>query len=221
MLTYYPETFTGLSDFETAKQQLEIHREKVTELGSIIRNHGVHDCVGVALLHKHFELFDYERLVEGFSGDRRCCRPTTILDDSAVTPYMWKVRPNCSGASVYHPLEFLPTNDERLKFANLSVPVVSKKEFLAEMASKLIELKLTETFGISLLHRETIARSQGEILVETTDDDERELLFSVVARGAIDPNRLTQTLWKFSETSSSALECNHCNHCGHCIHCWH
>ena len=115
----------------------------------------------------------------------------------------------------------IPTNDERLRFSDLSVPVLNNRDFLGEMANKLIDLGLTETFGLSLLHREDIPRAEGELLVETTDEQARLLLFSVVARGVFDPDRLTQTLWKFSDETASVTECNHCNHCWHCTHCWH
>ena len=222
MLPYHPQTFAQLNEFETAREMLESRKDDVDNLGLIICKHRLNEYVGVSLLHKHFELSERERLVEGFAGDKRCCRATAVFDDSSVTPYMWKVERAPSDGWRYHPLEFLPTNDTRLDFVKLSKPVIDNTEFLAEFASELVASSLTETFGISLLHRQVIRRSDADMLVETTNAGTRELLFSVVPRGSVDPIRLTKTLWAFSGTDESDTQCAHCVHCDHyCTHCDH
>jgi hypothetical protein len=221
MLAYHPEVFQSLYDFPDARRQLFVHQAKIQELGSVVRQNHMEEVVGVSLLHKHFALSPNERLVEGYLGDKRCCRPKDVANCLGVLPYMWKVTPNYGAEWRYHPLEFFPSTDERLNFSDLTNRVLSNDVFLTEMASKLMELELTDMFGISILHRTSIPLSQNEILVETTNEASRTLLFSAMVRDNIPPQTvLTKTLWRFDCDVHREQACGHCVHCSsHCAHC--
>ncbi|TAF50707.1 MAG: glycerol-3-phosphate ABC transporter substrate-binding protein [Oscillatoriales cyanobacterium] len=198
MLTSYkPDVFDTLEHFFTARDLLEQAQDNMTELGAIIRSHGLQKQVGICLLHKHFDLSDNERLVEEFDGNNAYVKPTAEYGDAI--PYMWKVEQNqASGEWVWFPLEFVRVTE----------------------AVKLSELGMTGMFGISILHRDAIKVAEGEILVESTDDEARVLTLSSVPRQNVDRTTLTQTLWQFpnAEGFEVGAMCSHCTHCTHCTH---
>ncbi|WP_293338838.1 glycerol-3-phosphate ABC transporter substrate-binding protein [Microcoleus sp. CAWBG58] len=220
MLTSYkPDVFDSLDHFFTARDLLEQAQDNMTELGAIIRSHGLQKQVGICLLHKHFDLSDNERLVEEFDGNNAYVKPTADYGDAI--PYMWKVEQNqASGELVWFPLEFVRVTEAVSAAVERSAAVVNNSEFLHEIAGKLSELGMTGMFGISILHRDAIKVAEGEILVESTDDEARVLTLSSVPRQNVDRTTLTQTLWQFpnAEGFEVGAMCSHCTHCTHCTH---
>jgi hypothetical protein len=143
-----------------------------------------------------------------------------------VTAYLWKVEAaQQSGTWNYFPLEFARVNHDTHKIKDAAELVTSNHEFLAEMATKLLELGLADIFGIAIIHRDLIKLAEGEIIVETTDDAARTLTCSATVQASINPDKLTQTLWTFepNEPVKGATACyihNNCRHCvRHCLHC--
>ncbi len=218
LTTYKPEAFANLETFEAAREQLEDRKELLPELGAVIRRHGLNQQIGISLLHKHFDLMPEELLVEEFEGNHAYIRPTAECADSL--PYMWKLEQDKhSGESTWTPLEFVRRTDAA-EVAERAATVAQNPTFLKELAEKLADLGVTNLFGFSVLHRETIHVAEGNILVESTDDDARVLMFSALPRTEVDPKTLTQTLWKFSAEGGveGVTECSHCTHCTHCTH---
>ncbi|MEG4799182.1 glycerol-3-phosphate ABC transporter substrate-binding protein [Microcoleus sp. ARI1-B5] len=220
MLTSYKrDVFDSLEHFFTARDLLEQAQDNMTELGAVIRRHGLQKQVGICLLHKHFDLWDNERLVEEFDGNNAYVKPTAEYSDAI--PYMWKVEQNqVSGEWVWFPLEFVRVTEAVSPAVERSAAVVSNSEFLNEIAAKLSELGMTGMLGISILHRDAIKVAEGEILVESTDDEARVLTLSSVPRQNVDRATLTQTLWQFpnAEGFEVGAMCSHCTHCTHCTH---
>lgn len=220
MLTAYKsDVFDGLQDFFVARDELVESQAMLSELGDVIRRHQLEKYVGMCLLHKHFHLATEERLVEEFVGNNAYIKPTTDYTDAL--PYMWMVKPSeTPGEWVWYPLEFV-RNDGSISEAIARMEAVTgNQDFLNEIAAKLSELGLSNMFGISILHRDAIKIAEGEILVESTDDQQRVLTFASVPRPSVDPATLTQTLWKFPAAGGveSLAECSHCTHCTHCTH---
>ncbi|MEG4111251.1 MULTISPECIES: glycerol-3-phosphate ABC transporter substrate-binding protein [unclassified Microcoleus] len=220
MLTSYkPDVFDSLEHFFTARDLLEQAQDNMTELGAIIRSYGLQKQVGICLLHKHFDLADNERLVEEFDGHNAYVKPTAEYGDAI--PYMWKVeKDRASGNWVWFPLEFVRVSEAVSAAIKRSEAVVNNSEFLNEIAGKLSDLGMTDMFGISILHRDAIKVAEGEILVESTDDEARVLTLSSVPRQDVDRATLTQTLWQFpnDEGVEVGAMCSHCTHCTHCTH---
>ncbi len=223
---YDPNIFNQLNDFSIAREQLEKCQDNLWELGDLICAHNLHQEVGISLLHKHFDLKPQERLVEEFVDNQFHIKPCTEGNCSEMTPYLWKAEPNQeSGDWNYFPLEFAHANHEMLKVKDVAKSVTSNHEFLAEMATKLSELGLTDIFGIAIIHRDLIQLDEGEIIVETTDEAGRTLTCSATVQASIDQDKLTQTLWTFTlnESIKGAAACflhNSCSHCvRHCLHC--
>lgn len=218
---YDPQVFTQLNVFEDARARLKSAIGKMEELGDIIRHYGVSKSVGVSLLHKHFELLPNERLVEGVALENNLqCKPAILESEESISPYMWKVEKKPDGSMRFYPLEYLWNGHSVFNNISPRMSFLHNETFLESFALKLIELEVDSLFGLSVLHRECIKVGKDEMLVETTDDAERTLLFSAVPIGTYAPESLTQTLWQFDALGSVRYQdCNHCFHCSHCNHC--
>jgi hypothetical protein len=223
---YDSKVFSRLNDFSIARERLENSKGNLLELGDIICSHNLYEEVGISLLHKHFDLNPHERLVEKFVDNKFYIKPWAEENCSEITPYLWKAESNHESEEWnYFPLEFAHINDDTAKIKEIAESVTTNHEFLAEMAAKLSELGLADTFGIAVIHRDSIELAEGEIVVETTDETARILTCSATFQASIDPDKLTQTLWTFTpnESLKGARACiahDKCSHCiGHCVHC--
>jgi hypothetical protein len=63
VLDYDPNVFDSLPDFFVARDDLDRLQKRIASLGEIVCSHGLHDVLGIALLHKHFDIFHQERIV--------------------------------------------------------------------------------------------------------------------------------------------------------------
>lgn len=221
-VAYEPKIFQELNEFRIAKQRLAESQEKLTELGNVICRHGRQNQVGMSLLHKHYNLHPDERSVEELVDNCSYIKPQTENHWDGATPYLWKAQRNPkSRAWIYYPLEFIRHPSIGAEVEEKAEAIFSDREFLSDMAAKLFELGLTDTFGIAIPHRDVIKLEEGEILVETTDEQTRTLTCSPALASSISLGELTQTLWKFTPKQNVNVlgQCvMHCNaHChGHC-----
>jgi hypothetical protein len=121
MLNFYnPDTFTKLNGFNEAKDLLNQHRRKLTDLGKVIIAHNMHEKVGVSLLHKHFDLLETEKLVEKFSKNDVSVEPRKSEDLGNIVPYLWKLDSfNENKLPSYLPLEFIEVSSTTKEAADL------------------------------------------------------------------------------------------------------
>jgi hypothetical protein len=223
---YDAGVFQRLNEFHIARDQLEVHRELLTQLGDIICLHGLHRRVGISLLHKHFEVSDNELVVREFIHNVSYIKPWAIDALSSTLPYIWKAEIN-DGRAVYYPLEFCDY-PERLKADARSDLEILKESpaFLTAFANKLNQLGLIEIFGLmSLRSRAGFTLAPDETLLETTDEERRILTLRPAQVSEVEGLDTTQTLWMYTPAPSrigaviSGAECS--NHCAaHCLaHC--
>ncbi|QFS51535.1 hypothetical protein [Nostoc sphaeroides] len=107
LTTYEPSIFDGLNKFPVARQCLEKHKDALREAGAVICKHGLQQKVGLALLHKHFDLLPHERLIENIEDSKVYINPIIGVDDAAILPYLWKLNyTNVTQNSSWFPLEF-------------------------------------------------------------------------------------------------------------------
>ena len=102
---YDARVFQRLNEFHLARDYLEDKRESLTELGDVICRHGLHQRVGVSLLHKHFEISENELVVREFDRNVSYIKPWNIDQLSSPVPYLWKAQIS-NGRALYYPLEF-------------------------------------------------------------------------------------------------------------------
>lgn len=221
MLTHYsPTEFYNLQEFPIAKRCLVNARQHLMELGGIICKHNVHQQVGIALLHKHFELSAHERLVEEPVANGFIIQPVANDAETELIPYLWKAAPIAQGETHWFPLEFARVQQATMETQTFAQSIAASEAFLTEMACKLSTLQLANIFGLCTLHRTTLTPGTHEIVLETTDDVNRVLKLAVTPEQQTSPDRITQTLWRFAPTTTPDVAgyCWHCTHCSHCDH---
>ena len=215
---YMPQVFDNLNQFHVAKIYSEENKRLLPQLGKVICKYNLEQKVGVALLHKHFNLMPGERLVEQFTDDTVNIAPISNPDDNAIIPYMWKFDSDNPLKQSWFPLEFQYQSKTTVDKFNIAKIIEAETEFLQEMAVKLQELNLENVFAISVLHREAIALKEGQIRLETTNHTERLLTIAAVDRDSIEAQNITETLWYFTADSDFEVSGMCESHCySHCV----
>ena len=219
---YDASVFTKLKPFNTAKQSLDHNKTALNDLGSVICRHGLQDKVGIALLHKHFDVQVNERLVEEFTENKLLISPCSAMYTEAATPYMWKFQLSTqSDEFMLYPLEFVHPSSPNVSHATgLTKALSENKDFVEEFATELLNMNLLDVFGITALHRDSLEVHEDEVRLETTNYDDRLLTISVASVGDIDHSTLTETQWTFTPDKDFkilGLCSSHCfSHCqGH------
>jgi hypothetical protein len=220
---YDAGVFQRLNEFHVARDRLEENRESLAELGDVICLHGLHDRVGVSLLHKHFEISDNELVVREFVGNVSYIKPWKVDHQSSPVPYLWKAE--ISGRSaLYYPLEFCDYPDPLKAEARRDLEILNgSPAFLTAFANRLADLGLIEIYGlVSLRSRDGFILEEGETLLETTDEERRILTLRPAPTSEVAGLDTTQTLWIYSPAPSrvgavvaGATCAVHC--AGHCL----
>jgi hypothetical protein len=225
MVDYDPAVFDRLPQFREAKASLARHHDQLSHPGEVIVGHGLHETIGVSLLHQHFPLFCNEVLVRRFEDANYVTMAPSRPTDRSV-PYLWQVQRNGEGWA-FVPLEFVEVDDQRAEDVER---VTAASSFLQQMADSLATHGLTEVFGIATTNIKELRVAPEEILVETTDAAERVLTIRPEGRAGVDIHELTETFWTFTpehscnrpETLGTCKASQHCQqHCKqHChAHC--
>lgn len=153
-------------------------------------------------------------------------RPLKANGAHNAIPYLWKLARSTSGEGFY-PLEFVEYEPCYRQDARAQVEMIARShEFLSHIADKLIELAVTDVFGIvSLCSRKPFSIKDDERLLEFTDELTRTLTLEPAPESKVRTMHTTQTLWvflppvKIGAPRWNGTECSgHCiSHChGHC-----
>jgi len=196
---YSPKVFDNLYTFHTAKQSLSANERHLEKIGEVICRHGMEKHFGISLLHQHFPVNSHEWLVERVVERNTRIQPIAREEnDKTISAYMWKVeRDPTTGIANWFPLEFMRNTD----FPDQSL--ADKQEFLEDVAARILDLGLEQTFGISLSHRDVITASPEEMLVETSSGKSRVIQFSPMLLEEINPEELLPTFWTFTPDNES------------------
>jgi hypothetical protein len=188
--------FQALNDFPIARDRLAADPESVLTLGDVICHYGLHDVVGVTLLHKHFEIADDELVVREFVDNVSYMTACDVDRLPALRPYLWKAEVDDDGAA-WFPLEFCAYPDDVRGIAEDELDLLAgSTAFLAEFAARLAALDLTEIFGLAHLRsRDGLVLADGETLLETTDEENRILTLRPAQPVEVEGLDTTQTLW--------------------------
>ncbi|MCW2720661.1 MAG: hypothetical protein QOG20_1596 [Pseudonocardiales bacterium] len=200
---YDSGVFQRLNDFSVARGYLGHSRDYVTELGDLICHHGLHEVLGVTLLHKHFEITGDEMVVREFVDGVSYMRPWDVEALPLVLPYLWKAEVD-GGHADYFPLEFCAypagIQDEVERDLDRLRDSVG---FLAAFAEALDALGLREVFGLAHLRsRDGLTLGAGETLLETTDEVNRILTLRPARAQEVEGLDTTQTLWIYRPAPS-------------------
>jgi hypothetical protein len=220
---YDARVFQRLNEFHLARDYLEDKRKSLAELGDVICRHGLHQRVGVSLLHKHFEISDNEFVVREFVRNVSYIKPWNIDQLSSPVPYLWKAQIS-NGRALYYPLEFCEYSQYLQADARHDLEILNgSRDFLTAFANTLADLGLIEIFGLaSLRSRDGIVLEPGETLLETTDEERRTLTLRPARTSEVKALDTTQTLWIYVPRPSrvgAVIGGANCSvHCaGHCL----
>lgn len=195
--SYDRSTFNALPEFEDARDRLDTERDKIPLLGEVICEYGLHDVLGVSLLHKHFPLFEGEQIVKRIDRDENVAVMYPTRADPDHRAYTYALRDGRADA-VFEPVEFFPESPVTDRLPTLTDVVEKGDDFLAEFAETAVELGVSNLFGPTVRHLELLDYDdEGQMTVERTDHEKRLLTVTVENRTDVDPTATTETLWVF------------------------
>lgn len=146
------------------------YRDEIQEMLVLIEEFELEDFVKVQILHRHFELFENEMLVESEAKNESVWKSVVLpvdMEDFNVKesiPYVFKFQPDRLGASLY-PLEFSTSSE----FKNPYDLMFSKNGFLKAIYLYLKQNDLLDAIGISLIEENSSCAN-----LETTPCGERK-----------------------------------------------
>jgi len=198
--------------------------------GALFRQYGVEDFIGLQLLHKHFDVYEGELIVDQHDGNVSIAEPMTwdsllsIHAPLGVIAHRFKV----TESAHLIPLEFSVVSEQNSFVADAYQQLISPEHaiFLYEFSRLLAKFNLLNVFGIGLKSFEKCDT------VETTTDGDRFQVtrsrqdYQTWMKQALpiqqQPLFETPVFWDFTEhdfDDQMKLMCWHCSHCGH--HCGH
>ncbi|AWX21600.1 MULTISPECIES: hypothetical protein [Bacillus] len=219
--SYNSLAYANLHEFEVVREKSTKYNNKLEELGKIIKKHNLENVVGICLLHKHFNIYDEERLVRTFVDNKFKLKPE-VVNESQLIPYMFAFTKISKNESLnMYPVEYLKINTDTESYRENLKQLMDNESFLNEFKNSLLENNLSQVFGLSFLPYKLFDLKEGEMLLETEDSDLRtENSVSDIRNLKIErvPNVergegiTTKTLWDFSARTGE-MNCHH--HCDH------
>lgn len=211
---YSSLAFANLHEFDIAKKLMQGKEEDITNLGEIIKKHDMGKIVGVSLLHKHFNLFEDEKLVRKYQSKKFKIAPE--FGNEKITPYAFAFAKTKKDQQVtLYPVEFIELMESTEVYKENLNKLNEKHDFSREFKNYLLERNIQEIFGISFLPYHLIKLNNDEMLLETHDDastDERALKIEPVQSSSGNVGVTTKTLWDL-ESGQGNMNCKH--HCDH------
>jgi hypothetical protein len=198
--SYSPEQFNSLPSFSQAQANLGVVHDSLAVFGRVLQRHGLSNDVGLALLHRHFDLEFDEILVETVIPlkSESIGSPRVVGGSAKALPHLFRtVFDPTSGDYVWYPTEFVDAQHDDGTLAARYANFAAHAEFLKDMADVLQAEGALDAIGLSLFHgREKIFCDDDEVLVESTDDIERTLVMRPGKCSAVNVTS-TPTLWRF------------------------
>ncbi len=159
--------------------------------GQILAQHDAQERFGISLLHKHFDLQEGEIIVETKSIDSKefTISVSSIYDQNNKVPSMWRF---VEGEKTIQATQWVQSNG----YNSIGHVIDSDLPLLLALRDTIIELGCINRFGIGLLHRNSKLKD-SEILMESTDEDNRLQEMKLIQKSTLDKDGSIQTLWSF------------------------
>jgi hypothetical protein len=210
--SYEHQNFASLAVFNEAERHLSEKLHMIPRLGKIICNYNIQDVVGVALLHKHFDVFSAERVVRKYECQEARIYPETNLADLAGCGWRFVDR-------AWYPVEFANTTNVYGSFLEAET-LRANTEFLKAYGEELRLLDVANLFGLASLHGvRRLAPNKHQTILER-NDGKRRLRLQIVDLQDLESINATQTLWTFE--GYGRIDCPPpCQVCNTPLHCEH
>lgn len=219
---YDPAVYAALPTIRQAHDALdEVLPKDMEAISRLFVGHGVHDRLGLCLLHRHFDLAADERLVEtvqpkGPPELYEFCSTCTGHDVISKTS---PVRDQALGVVSAHSWVLNEEgNISAYEFQDGTHTVDMPKAFLTELAALLKARGLLGVFGIHAHHRH--GHDPEGVLIEINDPYSRTNIVTNVPVKDSDGEPVTHVLWQFTPPEEEGgipiitLAC-HCS--GRCV----
>jgi len=213
---YNPAIYNSLMDVEDANKSMSVDKDdRLVRMRALMAKHNVSGIAAVQLLHRHFDLDSDERLAERVSYDPAQVISEAVDKSCELLPHMWKVsKENVDGKNtlIWRPCEWIrmdivekkdKTKTAQLQRARLSTvqaqfdKLSKSSEFLNQYAQLLVDEKLTEFCGLSLVTPDSLPFHEDYLPVESIDFKGRVLVVERKPRKKIDMKDVIETSWEF------------------------
>ncbi len=204
-LEFRTEHYNALSPFDDAQRQAGRFQPVVDEVGRLIIEHGIDDLIGVALLHKHFDLRQDERIVWGESATQDREGVPRVVSNAELVPCVWQ----WSGDD--HRLRPLEYEDPSIapEAADAAAALVTKPEFVEQVGATLQRGDAARWIGLARLP----AASTHSVQREENDSTLRQSTRTWVPHTELEVHEDTVTLWSFgAKDTVAAMVCGACKH---------
>ncbi|WP_296595557.1 hypothetical protein [Phenylobacterium sp.] len=202
--TYSPLAYANLLDFFVVKDAVPKLEKQIQELGEVIQAHKMAHIVGVALLHKHFHLYEGEVLARKVRDNELIIEPTAA-NSSNITPFVWAFsKVGRSEPFALRPVEFVENSNKTKIYLESASAVEASQEFLADYFETLARQGLANVFGLGLHPGRLFKIKPGETLMENDVANARRLILKPTPISDLGEVSPTQTLWVFKEGISAA-----------------
>lgn len=194
---FSPLVYANLHELEVVKNWTNAYSQTISELNKIIQGYGVGDMLGVALLHKHFNLHEDELLVREIEEDGIKISPFN-LQKNPVLPFIWafsKSKVNeCFGC---YPIEFVRDHPDLRRFDVAANAVATTASFRADYFRVLASDGATNVLGLGLNVGALYAFKPGHQLMETESATRgaRTLRLQIRPEAEFEGKDVIQTLW--------------------------
>lgn len=217
--------FQSLYDFPEATARYHEHSSAVWDLGQVICRHNLEDVIGVALLHKHFDIAEGEQVVRRYQKDSVLISPKAFSDEYVGCVWAYSEFSDTG----FLPIEFCQSRPS--SEASGQVDVVSRRpSFVNAFRDRVVELGVERLFGFSILCGIQLSDPDSDRAVVERSIGQRRLRLEMISKDILSEIESTETLWKFSRADSAgATACpvstpgseqstwRHCYHCtAHC-----
>jgi hypothetical protein len=203
---YRHEFYDTLPDFFIAKDKLRRRYDVIERLGGVICAHGLHEVLGICLLHKHFNIEESEQLGKRALREQNeaLIAPQPVRDGAHA--YFWRLY-SYNNRSIYVPTEVFADDDELVR----KLPTMAKiskeyPQFFVDFAKISEELNTLHFFGLAILHPDFVRLADGETRLESTDSAKRVLRVRAELLERLNMFDVTETLWTFTPSALPAIE---------------
>lgn len=160
--SYSTSTFNNLPKLREAGEDFNAKdgNDLVTRFRDLFLQHKMERVFGLRLLHRHFDLFPNERLVEYRGTSVPWSDPDTIASPN-IRPSNWVLAEDGN----FQPYEFLYSTDNATSFDSTSLESPECRHFIDAVKDLLYETNATNIFGLCSYpgddHKATLEITEG------------------------------------------------------------
>jgi len=217
---YSPAVYDSLLNVEESNNQLnEMNKANLlVQLYSLLDAHNLLEIAKIQLLHRHFDLDKKERLAESVNYQPPQVVSCAVSDSNKMIPHIWKVcvedgkyiwrpcewillsqyQPNKKNSDKKTDKKIIQKERERLQRVSTNFTQLSKNNsFLEEYGKFLIQNKLQDVCGISLVTPDSLPISDDYLPVESIDIEGKKLTVENKKKSEIEMKDVIETSWEF------------------------